>query len=103
MAASGARPIKVGLFLPTLDGTMPDGMPGWSDLKSMAQRAEAIGFDSLWLPDHRIFKDARSKGERIALWEWSQSPITGYGSGENYDYCDVAQSGNPAGTVVPRN
>ena len=72
MAAKGARPIKVGLVLPTLDGTMPDGMPRWSDLKNLAQRAEAVSFDSLWVPDHLLFQDARTEGERIAVWEcWS--------------------------------
>ena len=63
MAAKGARPIKVGLVLPTVDGTIPDGMPRWSDLKNLAQRAEAVSFDSLWVPDHLLFQDARAEGE----------------------------------------
>jgi alkanesulfonate monooxygenase SsuD/methylene tetrahydromethanopterin reductase-like flavin-dependent oxidoreductase (luciferase family) len=72
MAAKGARPIKVGLVLPTVDGTLPDGMPRWSDLKNLAQRAEAVSFDSLWVPDHLLFQDARTEGERLAVWEcWS--------------------------------
>src|ERR1044072_4383664 len=72
MAARGARPIKVGLVLPTVDGTIPDGMPRWSDLKNLAQRAEAVGFDSLWVPDHLLFQDARTEGDRLAVWGcWS--------------------------------
>ncbi len=72
MAAKGARPIKVGLVLPTIDGMMPDGMPRWSDLKNLAQRAEAVSFDLLWVPDHLLFQDARTEGERLAVWEcWS--------------------------------
>jgi len=72
MATKRARPIKVGLALLTFDGTMPDGMPRWNDLKNMAQRAEAVGFDSLWVPDHLVFADPRTGGERVAVWEcWS--------------------------------
>ena len=51
------------LVLPTVDGTIPDGMPRWSDLKNLAQRAEAVSFDSLWVPDHLLFQDARAEGE----------------------------------------
>jgi len=72
MAQNGARPLKVGLFLLTFDGITPAGMPRWDDLKSIAQRAEAVGFDSLWVPDHMLFSDARIDGERVAVWEcWS--------------------------------
>jgi len=72
MAVVGARPIKVGLVLPTVDGIMPDGMARWADLKSLAQRAEAVSFNSLWIPDHLLFQDARTEGERLAVWEcWS--------------------------------
>ena len=46
MAGTSAHPLKVGLGLLTFDGTMPDGMPRWSDLKAMAQRAEALGYDT---------------------------------------------------------
>ena len=28
---------------------MAGGMAHWSDLKTVAQHAEAVGFDSLWL------------------------------------------------------
>jgi alkanesulfonate monooxygenase SsuD/methylene tetrahydromethanopterin reductase-like flavin-dependent oxidoreductase (luciferase family) len=72
MAHKGARPIKVGLGLWTFDGIMPDGMPGWNDLKAMARSAEGLGFDSLWVPDHLLFADARTGGSRVAVWEcWS--------------------------------
>jgi probable F420-dependent oxidoreductase len=72
MSRKGARPLKVGLALLTVDGITPDGMPRWNDLKAMAQRAEAIGFDSLWVPDHLLFADARTEGARVAVWEcWS--------------------------------
>ena len=72
MAPRGARPIKVGLALHTVDGFTAGGMPRWNDLKSLAQHAEAIGFDSLWVPDHLLFADARTEGKRVGIWEcWS--------------------------------
>jgi probable F420-dependent oxidoreductase len=48
---------------------MDGATPRWRDLLAMAQRAEAVGFDSLWLPDHLLFQ----AGEAITgQWEcWS--------------------------------
>src|SRR5262249_7979576 len=72
MDRKGPRSPKVGLALFTFDGITPDGMPGWNDLKAMAQRAEAVGFDSLWVPDHLMLAHAITKGARVAVWEcWS--------------------------------
>lgn len=72
MASKGARPLKIGLFLSTFDGFTPDGRVRWDDLRSMAQRAEAVGFDSLWVPDHLLISGAPIEGARVAVWEcWS--------------------------------
>ena len=54
-ADSGGRPLKVGLILPVQDDGMADATPLCSDLSAMAERAEQIGFDSLWLADHPLF------------------------------------------------
>jgi probable F420-dependent oxidoreductase len=51
------RPLKVGLFLPTYEREMESATPRWADIVSMAQRAEAIGFDSLWVADHLLVRD----------------------------------------------
>jgi probable F420-dependent oxidoreductase len=48
----GRRPLKVGLVLPQIEDWMAGGTARWSDLAAMAQRAEALGFDSLWIVDH---------------------------------------------------
>ena len=40
-----ARPLKIGLGLSTLEGTMAGVTPRWHDLKRMAQHAEAVGFE----------------------------------------------------------
>jgi alkanesulfonate monooxygenase SsuD/methylene tetrahydromethanopterin reductase-like flavin-dependent oxidoreductase (luciferase family) len=48
----------------------------WSELNTMAQHAEAVGFDSLWLADHLIFNLGEALGipglPRSGIWEcWS--------------------------------
>src|SRR4051812_29275493 len=43
--------LKVGLFLPSGEGMSGDQTAKWADLVAMVQRAEAVGFDSVWLPD----------------------------------------------------
>lgn len=50
------RPLKVGIFLPIVEGQMDGVTPRWSDIQTMAHRAEEVGFDSVWIPDHLIFR-----------------------------------------------
>ena len=72
MDRNPARSPKVGLALLTFDGITPDGMPRWSDLKAMAQCAEAVGFNSLWVPDHLMCAHPATGEARLAVWEcWS--------------------------------
>ena len=69
------RPLKVGVYLPVLEargsGHPADFTRRWPDLLAMARRAEELGFDSLWLPDHLLFRwpgEERAQG----IWEcWS--------------------------------
>jgi len=51
------RPLKVGIFITAMAGGMRDGALKWRDLHDMALRAEALNFDSFWVPDHLIFKN----------------------------------------------
>ncbi|CAN5821361.1 LLM class F420-dependent oxidoreductase [soil metagenome] len=51
------RPVKVGIFITAMSGGMRDGALKWHDLQQMAERAEALGFDSYWVPDHLIFRN----------------------------------------------
>jgi alkanesulfonate monooxygenase SsuD/methylene tetrahydromethanopterin reductase-like flavin-dependent oxidoreductase (luciferase family) len=64
------RPLKVGAILPHLEGWMASGTAGWTDLLAMARMAEDVGFDSLWLADHFLY---RIEGiEPFGVWEcWS--------------------------------
>src|SRR3954466_1228801 len=60
-------PLDIGLFLPLDDQGMSGQTPRWSDLRAMAVLAEAVGFDSIWLPDHLLYRfpDAAPTGQ----WE----------------------------------
>jgi alkanesulfonate monooxygenase SsuD/methylene tetrahydromethanopterin reductase-like flavin-dependent oxidoreductase (luciferase family) len=51
------RPVKIGIFITAMAGGMRDGALKWRDLHQMANRAEEVGFDSFWIPDHLIFKN----------------------------------------------
>ncbi len=64
------RPLGVSLFLNTVEGSMAGMTPRWADILAMARRAEAIGFDAVWIPDHLLFRFA---GESpLGAWEsWS--------------------------------
>jgi alkanesulfonate monooxygenase SsuD/methylene tetrahydromethanopterin reductase-like flavin-dependent oxidoreductase (luciferase family) len=68
--STNSRPLKVGLILPETERQMNGGSARWSDLREMAQLAEQIGADSLWITDHLIH---RVPGEEPrGMWEcWS--------------------------------
>ena len=59
------RPLKVGIQLPEVERVVP-----WRELAAMARRAEEVGFDSLWVGDHLLY---RNPGEEAkGPWEaWS--------------------------------
>jgi alkanesulfonate monooxygenase SsuD/methylene tetrahydromethanopterin reductase-like flavin-dependent oxidoreductase (luciferase family) len=50
------RPLKVGLILTTVEDRDGGNTPRWSDLAALARRAEEVGFDSVWVPDHLTHK-----------------------------------------------
>ncbi|HET9755981.1 MAG TPA: LLM class flavin-dependent oxidoreductase, partial [Candidatus Limnocylindrales bacterium] len=65
---SDARSVmELGLNLPYVEGSMDGRTPRWSDIREMAQTAEAIGFDALWVSDHVGFGDPG--GEWRGAWE----------------------------------
>ena len=67
--AASARPAKVGLLLPHMQKTGP--IKRWAEIREIAELAEGIGFDSLWVVDHFLYQledDAPPRG----VWEgWS--------------------------------
>ena len=67
--ARTARPLKVGVALAGSEGCMAGETPGWADMLQLAQTAETAGFDSVWIPDHMIFKPAEDSTTPIGIWE----------------------------------
>jgi probable F420-dependent oxidoreductase len=55
--------MRIGLALPHYDYSFPDDKPlSWERLVEAAQKAEALGFDSVWLSDHFFLDLARYGG-----------------------------------------
>lgn len=64
IAADGARPLRIGVQLPEVEREVR-----WPELRAMALLAEEVGFDSLWVGDHLLY---RSEGSARGPWEaWS--------------------------------
>jgi alkanesulfonate monooxygenase SsuD/methylene tetrahydromethanopterin reductase-like flavin-dependent oxidoreductase (luciferase family) len=65
------RTPAVGYFLGSITGGMRDGALRWNDIVALAREAEAVGFDSFWVPDHLLF---RFEGQAAhAPWEGGRS------------------------------
>lgn len=63
------RPLRVGLFLTPMENQASGTTTRWRDVLAMATRAEAVGFDSLWLPDHLIVQWGWEGSEPEGVWE----------------------------------
>jgi alkanesulfonate monooxygenase SsuD/methylene tetrahydromethanopterin reductase-like flavin-dependent oxidoreductase (luciferase family) len=47
--------VKIGVVVPVADGDgRGPGVPSWSEMHGFATKAEALGFDSVWVPDHLL-------------------------------------------------
>lgn len=67
--STAVRPLKVGINLPVVEGNMAGKTATWPDLLTFARQAEALGFDSLWVPDHLLL---RWQEQTHGTWEcWS--------------------------------
>jgi probable F420-dependent oxidoreductase len=55
------RPIRVGVQLPEVEWEAQ-----WRDHAAMARTAEEVGFDSIWLGDHHLY---REEGRESGPWE----------------------------------
>lgn len=59
-----SRPLQVGVQMPEVERVVR-----WPELLDMAQAAEAVGFDSLWVGDHLLY---RQDQDATGPWEaWS--------------------------------
>jgi probable F420-dependent oxidoreductase len=59
--------LELGLNMPYAEGAMDGRTPRWSDILAMAQTAESIGFDAVWVSDHVGFGDPDGAWE--GAWE----------------------------------
>ncbi len=66
MSVQHRRPLKVGLYFPPIEGRMDGHTPRWTDIVAPALRAEEVGFDSVWLPDHLMI--GLEEGP-LGIWE----------------------------------
>jgi probable F420-dependent oxidoreductase len=62
MATTAGRPLRVGVQLPEVEREVR-----WPEYLAMAQRAEELGFDTLWLGDHLLYRDP--DGSTRGPWE----------------------------------
>lgn len=60
-----ARSIKIGVQLPEVEREV-----GWAEIRSIALAAEGLGFDSVWVGDHLLFRDELT-GTRGPWEAWS--------------------------------
>lgn len=59
------RPLRVGVQLPEVEREVR-----WPELASIARRAEAVGFDSIWVGDHYLYRDD-GRSERGPWEAWA--------------------------------
>ena len=57
-----SRAVRVGVQLPEVEREVP-----WAEYVAMARQAEELGFDSLWLGDHLLYRDP--DGTTAGPWE----------------------------------
>lgn len=62
MPATTGRPLRIGLQLPEVERQVR-----WPEYLAMARRAEALGYDTLWLGDHLLYRFA--DGTTRGPWE----------------------------------
>jgi alkanesulfonate monooxygenase SsuD/methylene tetrahydromethanopterin reductase-like flavin-dependent oxidoreductase (luciferase family) len=62
------RPLRVGLYIPNGVGYMANGVYRWSDILAYARAAEDVGFDSVWVADHMLFRFP-GEAETQSRWE----------------------------------
>ena len=65
------RRLKVGLMMPQITGMRGRGTHPWSEVRAMAELAEEVGFDSIWVVDHFLYL-LDGETEARGAWEgWS--------------------------------
>jgi alkanesulfonate monooxygenase SsuD/methylene tetrahydromethanopterin reductase-like flavin-dependent oxidoreductase (luciferase family) len=58
-----SRPLRVGIQLPEVERVVR-----WEEYVAMARAAEEVGFDSIWLGDHLLYRDDRGERGPWDVW-----------------------------------
>lgn len=67
------RPFKVGVFVPQVEEPWSGRTIGWEQIRAIATTAEDVGFDSVWLPDHLLYRFPGVHAQGV--WDvWSLMP-----------------------------
>jgi alkanesulfonate monooxygenase SsuD/methylene tetrahydromethanopterin reductase-like flavin-dependent oxidoreductase (luciferase family) len=61
------RPFEIGVVLPLMQFGSERITPRWTELREMAMRAEAMGFDTLWIADELLWRD--EEGAPRGVWD----------------------------------
>jgi alkanesulfonate monooxygenase SsuD/methylene tetrahydromethanopterin reductase-like flavin-dependent oxidoreductase (luciferase family) len=61
------RSIELGIVLPMEESWTDGSTPRWVEIRGMALRAEAMGFDTVWIPDELLWR--RPDGSVHGWWE----------------------------------
>ena len=61
------RPLKMGFVIVTGDAGAERTTARWSEIRALALRAEAIGFDTVWAPDELLWRPA--SGKERGFWD----------------------------------
>ena len=61
------RSIELGIVLPLEEAWTDGSTPRWVEIREMALRAEAMGFDTVWIPDELLWR--LSDGSIHGWWE----------------------------------
>ena len=65
------RSIELGLVLPMEEAWTDGSTPRWVEIRELALRAEAMGFDTVWIPDELLWR--RADGSIHGWWKSSPS------------------------------
>jgi probable F420-dependent oxidoreductase len=66
MTSATAQPMKIGLFIYLANERDGNRARRYDTIRAVAQQAEADGFDSIWVADHFLYRDAE---ETRGIWE----------------------------------
>ena len=115
---NGTGRLQLGLLLRTGEQAKPAGRAvGWGEIKEMSLPAEAVGFDTIWMADHLIMRNAgsvvmepgTSRGPRPGgppIWIGAKGPrmlrlIAQYADAYNSVWhADVSQTTEQFGKVI---